>query len=60
MTLHALLTTLSDADRDLRLIAAEGLGRFGDGRAKEALKAATGDQDRWVAHSAREAMSKLP
>ncbi len=48
----ALLEALADHDRDLRLAAAESLGRIGDARAVRALTAAVQDEDAWVRESA--------
>jgi len=57
--LQALLQTLGDWDRDLRLAAAEALGRIADQRAMEPLTAALQDVDQWVRQSAEKALWRL-
>jgi HEAT repeat protein len=46
--LEALVVGLCDADRDLRLAAAEALGRIGDQRSIQALSRSLLDADNWV------------
>ncbi len=43
-----LIRLLENADRDVRLGAAEALGRLGDPRAGQALLQSLADEDRWV------------
>jgi HEAT repeat protein len=57
--LHALVQALGDWDRDLRLAAAEALGRLADPRAIESLDRALGDADGWVRQSADNALRHL-
>jgi HEAT repeat protein len=57
--LQALAQALRDWDRDLRLAAAEALGRIADQRALEPLKAALDDEDEWVRESARQALWRM-
>jgi HEAT repeat protein len=48
MALQALLNSLGDWDRDIRLASAEALGRLSDQRAAAALESAVQDLDPWV------------
>lgn len=57
--LQALMQALGDWDRDLRLAAAEALGRVADQRAKDALAAAMLDADEWVRGAAEKALWRL-
>lgn len=53
------LAILCDADRDLRLAAAEALGRLGDSRAEPGLARAVGDPDANVRAAAEKALAAL-
>ena len=57
--LQALLQALGDWDRDLRLAAAEALGRIADQRAMEPLTAVLMDVDEWVRQGAEKALLRL-
>ncbi|HXI51829.1 MAG TPA: HEAT repeat domain-containing protein, partial [Candidatus Saccharimonadales bacterium] len=57
--LQALVHALGDWDRDLRLAAAEALGRLSDPRAKEPLAGALNDSDPFVRASAAQALRKM-
>jgi len=57
--LHALVQTLGDWDRDLRLAAAEALGRLADPRATDSLCRALRDVDHWVRLGAEQALRRL-
>ncbi len=56
---QALVQALGDWDRDLRLAAAEALGRIADQRALEPLTEALHDVDQWVRESAEKALWRL-
>jgi HEAT repeat protein len=53
------LAILCDADRDLRLAAAESLGRIGDRRAESALVRALQDEDEGVRTAVQQALHEL-
>jgi HEAT repeat protein len=57
--LSAFIDLLHDADADLRLAAAESLGRLGDGGARSALMTALTDIDQAVRRAATEALASL-
>ena len=57
--LQAMIQMLTDWDRDLRLAAAEALGRLADHRAVPPLTVARGDRDPWVRSSAEQALRRL-
>jgi HEAT repeat protein len=50
---------LGDYDRDLRLAAAEGLGRLGDPQGAEALAVMLTDSDHWVCRAAAKSLKEL-
>jgi HEAT repeat protein len=54
-----LFSLLDDADRDLRLAAAEALGRLSDPRAVPLLQRVLHDPDPWVRSAARESLTAL-
>lgn len=56
---EALLKALTDSDLDLRLAAAEALGRIGDARLIGALVTALEDADPWVRQAAARALEKM-
>src|SRR6185436_5436779 len=58
-TVEILLETLDDHDPDLRLAAAEALGRVGDHRAREALTTALQDLEASVRKAAASALGAL-
>ena len=58
-TVEILAETLDDADPDLRLAAAEALGRVGDSRAREALSRALEDLEATVRAAAGRALATL-
>ncbi len=55
----ALINALSDSAMEVRRNAAEALGRIGDSRAEEALKAALQDEDEWVREVVVDALKKV-
>jgi HEAT repeat protein len=55
----SMLVFLNSADSEVRIAAAEALGRLGDSRAIEPLFRACMDEDRRVKQAAREALSRL-
>ena len=55
----ALISALKDEAMEVRRNAAAGLGRIGDSRASQALKAALQDEDEWVREVAADALKKL-
>ena len=59
LVLSAFLDLLQDADGDLRLAAADCLGRLGDARARSPLMTALTDLDQAVRRAATEALASL-
>jgi HEAT repeat protein len=59
MAVDALLQALGDWDRDLRLAAADALGRIADKRAIEPLVRTLADTDEWVRLGAVQALKAL-
>jgi HEAT repeat protein len=57
--LEALVAGLCDTDRDLRLAAAEALGRIGDQRSIQALSRSLHDADEWVRDACAGSLSLL-
>jgi hypothetical protein len=55
----ALIKALKDDAMEVRRNAAEALGRMGDVRAREGLKAALEDEDEWVREVVADALKKL-
>jgi len=55
----ALINALRDDAMEVRRNAAASLGRIGDSRAREALKATSNDEDEWVRDVAADALKKL-
>jgi HEAT repeat protein len=50
--IEAIIDALADWDRDVRMAAAEALGRISDSRAAQALARALEDSDEWVRQAA--------
>jgi HEAT repeat protein len=59
LVLSAFMDLMQDADGDLRLAAAESLGRLGDARARSPLMTALTDVDAAVRRAATEALANL-
>jgi HEAT repeat protein len=59
MVLSAFVELLRDGDRDIRLAAAESLGRVGDQRAASALMTALSDGDEAVRRAAARSLEFL-
>lgn len=57
--LEALVVALCDVDRDLRLAAAEALGRIGDQRSIQALTRSSEDADDWVREACARSLQLL-
>ena len=59
VAVDALLNALSDYDVDLRLAAAEALGRIGDARLAQPLTSGLTDDNPWVRQAAARALERM-
>ena len=59
VAVDALLNALTDYDTDLRLAAAEALGRIGDARLAQPLTEGLTDASPWVRQAAARALEKM-
>jgi HEAT repeat protein len=59
VAIDAMLKALSDYDSDLRMAAAEALGRICDARLTRPLAAALDDADQWVRQAAGRALERM-